>query len=303
MSPPKSRGPRLGRGLSALLGNETVEIPKEKTKTGINTEDKGFSVMPVEFLVQGPLQPRTNFAQEEIDALAKSIKERGILQPILVRPSPANADEYEIIAGERRWRAAQAAQLHEVPVIIRELNDEEVLEVALIENIQRADLNALEEALGYRRLIDDFDHTQDSLATVLGKSRSHIANRLRLLVLPDGVKKLLTEGTITAGHARALIGAVNSREIAAEIVKKGLNVRQVEQLIKTSKTDSQPKAPRKKEKDPDTLALERSLTDILGLNVEIDFSDSGGRVVVRYKNLDQLDDIIRRLSDGDGHVG
>lgn len=301
MNPPKSRGSQLGRGLSALLGNEPVEIPKENSENGINTGNKGLSVMPVEFLVQSPLQPRTTFAQEEIDALAKSIKERGILQPILVRPSPANTDEYEIIAGERRWRAAQAAQLHEVPVIIRELNDEEVLEVALIENIQRADLNALEEALGYRRLIDDFDQTQDSLATVLGKSRSHIANTLRLLVLPDGVKKLLIEGAITAGHARALIGAVNSEELADEIVKKGLNVRQVEKLIKTSKTESQAKTLKTKEKDPDTLALERSLTEVLGLSVEIDFSGSGGRVVVQYKNLDQLDDIIRRLSEGDEH--
>ena len=301
MSPPKARGTQLGRGLSALLGNETVNIPITKTNKGTDTANRGLTVMPVEFLVQSPLQPRTSFAQEEIDALAKSIRERGILQPILVRPSAANADEYEIIAGERRWRAAQAAQLHEVPIIIRELNDEEVLEVALIENIQRSDLNAIEEALGYRRLIDDFDHTQDSLATVLGKSRSHIANTLRLLVLPDGVKKLLAEGAISAGHARALIGAVNSKEIADEIVKKGLNVRQVEQLVKASKAESPATASRPKEKDPDTLALERSLTDVLGLRVEIDFSGNGGRIVVQYKNLDQLDDIIRRLSDGSGH--
>ena len=301
MSPPKARGTQLGRGLSALLGNETVNIPITKTNKGTDTANRGLTVMPVEFLVQSPLQPRTSFAQEEIDALAKSIRERGILQPILVRPSAANADEYEIIAGERRWRAAQAAQLHEVPIIIRELNDEEVLEVALIENIQRSDLNAIEEALGYRRLIDDFDHTQDSLATVLGKSRSHIANTLRLLVLPDGVKKLLAEGAISAGHARALIGAVNSKEIADEIVKKGLNVRQVEQLVKASKAESPATASRPKEKDPATLALERSLTDVLGLRVEIDFSGNGGRIVVQYKNLDQLDDIIRRLSDGSGH--
>jgi ParB family chromosome partitioning protein len=299
MTPSKSRGTQLGRGLSALLGNEAVEIPKTNASDGNGAAGQGFSLMPIEFLVQSPLQPRRVFAQDDIDALAKSIKERGILQPILVRPNPLNADEYEIIAGERRWRAAQIAQLHEVPVIIKELNDEEVLEVALIENIQRADLNALEEALGYRRLIDDFDHTQDSLATALGKSRSHIANTLRLLVLPDGVKKLLANGAISAGHARALIGAVNPKGVADEIVKRGLNVRQVERMVRASKDEPQTSAPKSKEKDSDTLALERSLSDVLGLNVEIDFNGSGGKVSVKYKTLDQLDDIIRRLSDGE----
>jgi len=299
MNPPKSRGTQLGRGLSALLGNEAVEIPESNKNPGKSTEGKGFSLMPVEFLVQSPLQPRRVFAQEDIDALAKSIKERGVLQPILVRPSAVNADEYEIIAGERRWRAAQIVQLHEVPVIIKEMDDEEVLEVALIENIQRADLNALEEAFGYRKLIDDFDHTQDSLATVLGKSRSHIANTLRLLVLPDGVKTLLAEGKISAGHARALIGAVNPKLVADEIVKRGLNVRQVERLVKASKDEPQKPSLKSKEKDSDTLALERSLTDVLGLNVEIDFNGSGGQVSVKYKTLDQLDDIIRRLSGGE----
>lgn len=297
MNPPKSRSTQLGRGLSALLGNEAVEIPKTTRGDGSNTVGSGYSLMPIEFLVQSPLQPRRIFAQDDIDALAKSIRERGILQPILVRPNPQNADQYEIIAGERRWRAAQAAQLHEVPVIIRELNDEEVLEVALIENIQRADLNALEEAFGYRKLIDDFNHTQDSLATVLGKSRSHIANTLRLLALPDGVRTLLADGAISAGHARALIGAVNPKEIADEIVKRGLNVRQVERLVKSTKYQPKGSKRKSKEKDPDTLALERSLTDVLGLNVEIDFDGSGGKVSVKYKTLDQLDDIIRRLSD------
>ena len=299
MTPSKSRGTQLGRGLSALLGNEAVEIPKTNASDGNGTAGQGFSLMPIEFLVQSPLQPRRVFAQDDIDALAKSIKERGILQPILVRSNPLNADEYEIIAGERRWRAAQIAQLHEVPVIIKELNDEEVLEVALIENIQRADLNALEEALGYRRLIDDFDHTQDSLATALGKSRSHIANTLRLLVLPDGVKKLLANGAISAGHARALIGAVNPKGVADEIVKRGLNVRQVERMVRAAKDEPQTSAPKSKEKDSNTLALERSLSDVLGLNVEIDFNGSGGKVSVKYKTLDQLDDIIRRLSDGE----
>ncbi|MBK20499.1 MAG: chromosome partitioning protein ParB [Rhodospirillaceae bacterium] len=297
MSSPKSRGAKLGRGLSALLGDDTVEIPHSDTRSDSSISGQGISIIPVEFLVPSPLQPRRIFSQEEIDSLATSIKERGILQPILARPNPKNADEYEIIAGERRWRAAQAAQLHEVPVMIKELNDEEVLEVALIENIQRADLNILEEALGYRRLIDEFSHTQDSLAEVIGKSRSQIANTLRLLTLPDGVKSLLENGKLSAGHARALIGAANPKDIADEIIKRGLNVRQTEKLVKASKSGTESPRVKSPQKDPDTLALERSLTDILGLTVEIDFNGSSGIVAVNYSNLDQLDDIIRRLSD------
>ena len=206
MTQSKSRGNQLGRGLSALLGEGAAEVSTASPSSGKNTAESGFSLLPIEFLVPSPLQPRRVFAQEEIDSLSKSIKERGILQPILVRPNPDNDNQYEIIAGERRWRAAQVAQIHEVPVLIRGLNDEEVLEVALIENIQRADLNALEEALGYRRLIDSFNHTQDSLSSVIGKSRSHIANTLRLLSLPNLVKDLLNNGKISAGHTRALIG-------------------------------------------------------------------------------------------------
>ena len=197
MTQSKSRGNQLGRGLSALLGEGAAEISTASPPSGKNTAESGFSLLPIEFLVPSPLQPRRVFAQEEIDSLAKSIKERGILQPILVRTNPENENEYEIIAGERRWRAAQVAQIHEVPVLIRGLTDEEVLEVALIENIQRSDLNALEEALGYRRLIDSFNHTQDSLSSVIGKSRSHIANTLRLLSLPNLVKDLLNNGKIS----------------------------------------------------------------------------------------------------------
>ncbi|MBO38290.1 MAG: chromosome partitioning protein ParB [Rhodospirillaceae bacterium] len=297
MTQPRSKGRQLGRGLSALLGEGAAEVSTESPPSGKNTAKGGFSLLPIEFLVPSPLQPRRVFEQEEIDSLAKSIKERGILQPILVRTRPATENEYEIIAGERRWRAAQAAQIHEVPVIIRGLNDEEVLEVALIENIQRADLNALEEALGYRRLIDGFHHTQDSLSTVIGKSRSHIANTLRLLSLPDAVKSLLNDGKISAGHARALIGVPDPKAIADEIVKRGLNVRQVERLIKASKGPLYPKPHKTLKKDPDTLSLEQTLAGLLGLAVEIDFNGSGGKLVVKYNNLDQLDDLIRRLSE------
>jgi len=297
MTQSKTRGNQLGRGLSALLGEGAAEVSTASVSSGKNTAESGFSLLPIEFLVPSPLQPRRVFAQEEIDSLSKSIKERGILQPILVRPNPDNDNEYEIIAGERRWRAAQLAQIHEVPVLIRGLNDEEVLEVALIENIQRADLNALEEALGYRRLIDSFNHTQDSLSSVIGKSRSHIANTLRLLSLPNLVKDLLNNGKISAGHARALIGVIGSEAIAGEIVKRGLNVRQVERLIKASKGQPYSKTDKAREKDPDTLSLERTLAGLLGLAVEIDFNGSGGKLVVKYNNLDQLDDIVRRLSE------
>lgn len=297
MIQPKSRGNQLGRGLSALLGEGGAEVSTASPQSGKNTADRGLPVLPIEFLVPSPLQPRRVFAQEEIESLAKSIKERGILQPILVRPKPGNDNEYEIIAGERRWRAAQVAQLHELPVIIRGFTDEEVLEVALIENIQRADLNALEEALGYRRLIDSFNHTQDSLSTVIGKSRSHIANTLRLLSLPDVVKNLLHGGKISAGHARALIGATAPEAIAGEIIKRGLNVRQVERLIKAEKGPPATKTHKFRKKDPDTLSLERTLAGLLGLAVTIDFNGSGGKLVVKYNTLDQLDDIIRRLSE------
>ena len=297
MTQSKSRGNQLGRGLSALLGGEGTEISTGNSQYGKNTVENGFSLLPVEFLVPSALQPRRVFAKEEIDSLAKSIKERGILQPILVRTKPENENEYEIIAGERRWRAAQVAQIHEVPVLIRGLTDEEVLEVALIENIQRSDLNALEEALGYRRLIDRFNHTQDSLSAVIGKSRSHIANTLRLLSLPDAVKNLLNDGKISAGHARALVGVIDPGEIADQIIKRGLNVRQAERLIKASKEPTYSKTNKGREKDPDTLSLERTLAGFLGVAVEIDFNGAGGRLVVKYNTLDQLDDIIRRLSE------
>ncbi len=285
-------GRQLGRGLSALLGDNAVNVPQAGGKT------EAASTVPVEFLKPSPLQPRRVFAEEEIESLSNSVRERGILQPILVRPDPARPGHYEIVAGERRWRAAQAAQLHEVPIIVRELTDESVLEIALVENVQRADLNPLEEASGYRRLIDEFGHTQDSLAKAIGKSRSHIANTLRLLSLPDSVHRYMEDGRLSAGHARALVGTDNPAELADKVVKSGLNVRQTEALVQRRKSRAGPGFARAAvAKDPDTSSLERTLSDILGLTVSIDFrgENVGGNLTIRYRTLDQLDDVIRRL--------
>ncbi|MEE8333940.1 MAG: ParB/RepB/Spo0J family partition protein [Alphaproteobacteria bacterium] len=309
MSDEKPRNRQLGRGLSALLGAEPVNIPRPGTTrddlSSSPAEKKapepaplagpGATSAPTEFLAPSPLQPRRNFAQDEIAELAESIRQRGILQPILVRHDPANPDRYEIVAGERRWRAAQAAQLHEVPILIKDLDDEGVLEVAIVENVQRQDLNSLEEAAGYRRLIDQFSHTQDSLAGVVGKSRSHIANTLRLLTLPDAVRNYLDSGELTAGHARALIGLDDAGALARKVVKAGMSVRQTERLVRRAKDGKKPK-PMPPEKDPDTVALENSLSDLLGLRVVIDFNGRGGALTVRYTSLDQLDELITRLS-------
>ena len=291
MSDEKPRPRQLGRGLSALLGENPVEIPQSDTASR-----REASTAPVEHLVPSPLQPRRSFAEEDIASLADSIRERGILQPILVRPDAGRPGRYEIVAGERRWRAAQVAQLHEVPIIVRELADEGVLEIALVENIQRTDLNPLEEATGYRRLIDEFGHTQDSLSRVIGKSRSHIANTLRLLSLPDAVHRHIETGTLSAGHARTLIGAADPVGLAEKVVQGGLNVRQTEALVKKEKRPAGAAAPAAR-KDPDTAALERRLSDMLGLKVAIDFRGEtiGGKITVQYSTLDQLDEVIRRL--------
>jgi len=310
MSDEKPRSRQLGRGLSALLGAEPVKIPDPGAAPPAATSavaapppasgsaparPAGVTTAPVEFLSPSPMQPRRQFDEQEIGELAESIRQRGILQPILVRRAPDHPDRYEIVAGERRWRAAQAARLHEVPILVKDLDDEGVLEVALVENVQRQDLNALEEADGYRRLIDQFDHTQDSLATVVGKSRSHIANTLRLLTLPESVRNYLAAGEISAGHARALIGVEDADALARKVVKSGLSVRQIERLARQDKGGRKPR-PGPPTKDPDTLALENSLSDLLGLKVAIDFDGRGGTVTVRYTSLDQLDDLITRLS-------
>lgn len=280
----------LGRGLDALLGEETKE------KAG-SERLKGSRQVPVEKLHPGRNQPRHSIDEEMIEELAQSVRENGIIQPLLVRPHPDQPDAFEIIAGERRWRAAQMAKVHEVPVIIRDLNDQESLEIGLVENLQRQDLTPLEEAAGYQRLMDEFSHTQDVLAKTVGKSRSHVANTMRLLGLPEPVKKMLDGHDLSAGHARALLNAPDPLSAAREVVKKGLNVRQTERLVK--KTQRQKDAPARPErKDVDTLALERDLANLLGLKVAIKFKGGGGTLTVKYNSLEQLDDILRRLGHG-----
>ncbi|SBW09010.1 Chromosome-partitioning protein ParB [uncultured Alphaproteobacteria bacterium] len=278
---PKRRN--LGRGLSALLGDDPVpaETPQAPQR------------LPVSALTPSPFQPRQTFDEGALDELAASVAERGVLQPLLVRPAPGMNGIYEIIAGERRWRAAQRAQVHDVPVMVREMDDREVAEVALVENLQRQDLNALEEADGYRRLQEEFHHTQEDLAKAVGKSRSHVANTLRLLGLPEAVKEMVQAGDLSAGHARALLGNPRAIELARDIVAKGLNVRQTERLAKSAPKSGAPRAP--KAKDADCAALERDLTTLLGLKVSIDVHGAGGRLSIQYQNLEQLDDLLQRL--------
>jgi ParB family transcriptional regulator, chromosome partitioning protein len=281
---------RLGRGLAALIGEESNE--EAATVAG----SKSLRLVPIEFLQANPNNPRKNFKEEDLEDLSRSIREKGLLQPIVVR-TKGEAMRFEIVAGERRWRAAQRAGVHEVPVIVRELSDGEALEVALIENIQRADLNALEEARGYQQLMDQFAYTQQQLADALGKSRSHIANTLRLQSLPAEIKGYIEEGRLTAGHARSLIAAENPAKLAQEIIDLGLSVRDAEKL---SRTNGGQLANRNKGQagraDPSTRALAQSLCDATGLKVEIDDKGKqGGRVVIHYKTLEQLDEMCRRL--------
>lgn len=257
--------------------------------------------LPVDRLKPGKFQPRKHFDDEAISNLAESIAVHGVLQPLFVRPLPREQGMYEIIAGERRWRAAQKAQVHEVPVIVQDLSDNEALEIALIENLQREDLNALEEAEGYQRLMDEFRHTQDVLAHRLGKSRSHVTNTLRLLKLPARVKKYMQEGRLSAGHARALVGCDSAEKLADAIIKRGLSVRQTERLVKEA---AAPKAGAKKPvvkgyipRDVDIMALEEKMTSLLGLKVMIDAEGAEGTLHIEYKSLDQLDDLIERLTN------
>jgi len=294
MNKDKKRG--LGRGLGALLGDDAITTPD--TSASSAGSGSGTRLLPVASLTPSPFQPRQVFDESAIDDLAASIRECGVLQPLLVRKAEGMNDIYEIIAGERRWRAFQRAQIHEVPVVIKEMTDKEVLEVALVENLQRQDLNPLEEAEGYQRLQEEFSHTQEDLARAVGKSRSHVANTMRLLASSAGVKALVEHGKLSAGHARALLGVENAEEIAEEIVAKGLNVRQTEALVKSlsSKTkEKKPSAP--KFKDADCVALEKDLTEKLGLNVSIDTkgSSGAGRIMIQYKSLEQLDDLLVRL--------
>ncbi|MBZ0128329.1 MAG: ParB/RepB/Spo0J family partition protein [Rhodobacteraceae bacterium] len=291
---PERRG--LGRGLSALMADVALANPQsDDSPARARTPD---THLPIEKLHPNPDQPRRDFSKADMDELAASIREKGIIQPLLVRPDPTRGGDYQIIAGERRWRAAQMAGLHEIPVLIRQLNDTEVIEVAIIENIQRADLNAVEEAQGFRQLMDRFGHTQEKLAEVMGKSRSHIANLLRLLSLPDEVLGYLREGKLTAGHARALVPADDPAALARQIIRKGMSVRQAERLVKP-KPEAE-KKPRKinAEKDADTKLLEQDLSANVGLQVQIDHdpASGGGSVTIAYANLDQLDELCRLLT-------
>ncbi|NOD48581.1 MULTISPECIES: ParB/RepB/Spo0J family partition protein [unclassified Ruegeria] len=297
MSAKKTKSRGLGRGLSALMADVNTET-EGRVQSEVRRPDLK---VPIEKLKANPNQPRRTFLPEQLDELAASVKEKGIIQPLIVRST--GADEYEIVAGERRWRAAQMAQLHDIPVIVRDFDDTEVLEVAIIENIQRADLNAVEEAAGYKQLMDRFGHTQEKLAEALGKSRSHIANLLRLLSLPMDVQALVIEGKISAGHARALITAENPSELAKQIVKEGLSVRATEALVKKQQQgDAERAAPRSRNldagKDADTRALEKDLSAILAMKVSINHKagTETGQVVLTYENLDQLDDLCAKLS-------
>jgi ParB family chromosome partitioning protein len=254
------------------------------------------ATFPIDLLAPSPFQPRQHFNETALDELAKSIAEKGIIQPLLVRPNPKRAGHYEIIAGERRWRAAQRAQLHEVPAIVRTLDDEQTLEVALIENLQRQDLSPVEEALGYDRLVKEFGHSQERVGEIFGKSRSHVANMLRILTLPEGVLLLLNQGQLTVGQVRPLIGHKHAGELALQIVKKGLSARQTEKLAKNFGHRRHASGAAGAPKDADTVALEKSLEQATGYQVSIKFDGTGGSVTIEYGNLEQLDDIARRLS-------
>lgn len=282
----------LGRGLSALMADVHFgAAPREEGRP-----PRADQNLPVEMLEPNPDQPRRDFPPEALQELADSIRAKGVIQPLIVRENPRKSDSYEIVAGERRWRAAQLAQVHELPVLIRNFNDTEVLEVAIIENIQRADLNAIEEAMGYRQLMERFGHTQERLAEALGKSRSHIANLLRLLTLPTEVQAWLREGKLSAGHARALITSDNSVALARQVIARGLSVRETERLAKGPAKSAGAKVPRA-EKDADTRVLEQDLSANLRMKVVIDHrGHDGGNVIIGYSSLDQLDQLCQLLS-------
>src|ERR1700680_741569 len=280
---------RLGRGLAALMGDvgdetRTVEHGRNQRR------------VPIEFLRPNPRNPRRNFAEAELDELAASMRERGIIQPIVVRPVHGAPDSYEIIAGERRWRAAQRAGLHVVPIVPLDVSDDEALQLAIIENVQRSDLNPLEEAAGYQSLMSEFEHSQDAIAKMVGKSRSHVANTLRLLKLPQSVQAYIGEGKISAGHARMLVGQPDPERLAREIMERGLNVRQVEAMAqeRAHASGKAVKARARGTKDADTAALEKRLSDALGLQVTIDHRGRGGVLTIRYRDVEQLDEVIRR---------
>lgn len=283
----------LGRGLSSLLGDDYEE---SSFNTSTETSGEGIKQIPVEDLCPSPFQPRRVFDESAIEDLVESIKKKGVIQPLIVRQ---RGDKYEIIGGERRWRASKLAGLEKIPAIVHDFTDKEAMEVALIENLQRQDLNALEEAEGYRRLMEEFKNTQEELAAAVGKSRSHIANMMRLLGLPDPVKKMLEDGKITAGHARALLTAKNPEKLAEQVVREGLNVRQIEKLAQENLPTEKKKQKTKKTNDKKTECdeLAKQLSHILQLEVQLKPKAHGGEVVIAYSSLEELDKIISRLSN------
>lgn len=279
---------RLGRGLAALIGDDVAE-------ESVVADVRSLKHVPIEMIKANPLNPRKHFAEEDLETLAKSLRDKGLLQPIVVRPAPDGM--YEIVAGERRWRAAQRAAIHDVPVLVRDLDDRETLEIALIENVQRADLNPLEEARAYKQLIEQYQYTQQQLADSIGKSRSHIANTLRLQTLPESVLTLIETGTLSAGHARTLVATDSPQELAEKIIKLGMTVRQAEDLTRTTSLKAKKPAA---EKDADTRAMEKQIREALGLSVALNHKGEGGQLVITYKNFDQLDEVFRRLTTS-GH--
>lgn len=283
---------RLGRGLAALIGEMDQPAPVDASQRAVSVD----RLVPIEFITRNPRNPRRFFDDGELHDLASSIRQHGIVQPVVVRT--LSVSQYEIIAGERRWRAAQLAGLVEIPVIVRDVDDKTALEIAIVENVQRSDLNALEEALGYEQLIADYGYTQNDLGEIIGKSRSHVANSLRLLKLPEPVRDLLAAGSLSAGHARALVSTSDPTVLARTIVSKGMSVRDAERLAQNDiKAQSEPKPavnPRD-QKDSDTIALERTLSDTLGLDVVINHKVNGGQIRISYKSLDQLEEICRLL--------
>ena len=280
---------RLGRGLAALIGQMDQPLPVDAAPKEISPD----RMVPIEYVSRNPRNPRRQFDEAELQDLASSISQHGIVQPVVVRPV---GDRYEIIAGERRWRAAQLAGLHEVPVIVRDVDDRTALEIAIVENVQRADLNPLEEALGYDQLIAEYGYTQNDLGGIIGKSRSHVANSLRLLKLPEPVRDMLASGELSAGHARALVTTSNPVSLARTIVAKGMSVRDAERLAQNDiKSQSEPSQSKVEKKDSDTLALERTLSDSLGLEVRINHKGGPGQIRINYRTLDQLEEICRLL--------
>lgn len=291
-SAPKSR---LGRGLASLIGepaNGPVRLPPEGEQR----------MVPIESVRPSALNPRRSFPEAELEELANSIRERGLVQPLIVRPLPGAPGQFEIVAGERRWRATQRAGVHTIPVIVRELTDKELLELAIIENVQRTDLNAVEEARGYRELIERYEYSQDDLAQIIGKSRSHLANTLRLLKLPESVQQMIEAGTLSAGHGRALVGRDDAEALAQRIIAEGLSVRDIEAIVQAPPVpeggDATDPPRRKRDKDADTLAFEKEVSDALGLRVEVKRSagaGESGKLVIRFANFDQLDYVRARL--------